>query len=451
MDGSEGSFRVPAAATPLDVLEDEITELSAHIQAATSRLLALIAEFDRREGWAGPGLRSCAHWLNWKCGIDLGAAREKVRVARALAGLPLISASFTRGEVSYSKVRAMTRVATAENESELLHIARHGTAHHVERLVSGYRRARQLADVNLRHAERFVSWHTDDDGCLVIRGRLPADQGSLVLQALQATVDAVRERDRGQETSGKVAAETSGTPVDAASFGARRADALELLAETFIAKGPGELAGGERYQVVVHTGPDVAAETCRRLDCDCSRVHIKEDADGEPLNVGRKTRSIPTATMRALRARDHGCRFPGCTAERFVDGHHIRHWADGGETKLTNLVLLCRHHHRLVHEAGFGVRVLDDGALHFTRPDGQRLPVVDSSESAFAGDWRTLAAQHERRGLAINASTGVPLWGGEQMDFDAAIEGLLPGAFTSLDGACGNRFKQTAASRSSAS
>ena len=101
-------------------LEDQITELAAHIHAATYRLLVLIHEYDDYDGWEGPGMKSCAHWLNWKCGISLGAAREKVRVAHALVDLPLISSAFRQGQISYSKVRAMTRVAAADNEEYLL-------------------------------------------------------------------------------------------------------------------------------------------------------------------------------------------------------------------------------------------------------------------------------------------------------------------------------------------
>ena len=124
---------------PTDALGERITELAAHLNAATCHLLELIAEFDEREGWGHEGCQSCAHWLNWKCGIATGAAREKVRVARAIATLPLIHDAFSRGEVSYSKVRAMSRVATADNEAYLLMIARHGTAAQVETVVRGYR------------------------------------------------------------------------------------------------------------------------------------------------------------------------------------------------------------------------------------------------------------------------------------------------------------------------
>src|SRR5262249_5147578 len=134
-----------APIAELERLGDEIAVLSAHLQAATARLLDLIREFDAREGW-NTGFRSCAHWLSWRAGLDLGAAREHVRVARALGSLPMLADALARGEVSYAKVRAVTRVATAETEDRLLAVARSGTAEHVERIVRGWRRVDRRAE-----------------------------------------------------------------------------------------------------------------------------------------------------------------------------------------------------------------------------------------------------------------------------------------------------------------
>ncbi|MGK7297043.1 MAG: DUF222 domain-containing protein, partial [Candidatus Wenzhouxiangella sp. M2_3B_020] len=190
----------------LHELESEITELAAHIHAATYRLLELIREFDEREGWGGPDLKSCAHWLNWKCGIGLGAAREKVRVAHALKDLPQISSAFRRGSISFSKVRAMTRVATPENEKTLLRIARHGTASHMERLVRQFRTVKRIEALEAeeqRHDLRSLDWHVDDDGSYVFRGRLTPEQGERVVQAIESAMDEeYRERkDVSAETS----------------------------------------------------------------------------------------------------------------------------------------------------------------------------------------------------------------------------------------------------------
>ena len=388
----------PTASQPIAALESQITELAGHLNAANHRLLTLIAEFDRRKGWAASVTQSCAHWLNWKCGIDLGAAREKVRVARALESLPRISAAMERGELSYSKVRAITRVADAATEELLLSIALHGTAHHVERTVRCFRRAQQAEELSRearQQATRALTCCHDEDGSLIIKASLPAEVGALFLKALDSAMEAAYQEQRvSAETptaSRKSAATDSPTPGDQPTHSVRRADALARIAESFLAHGAQVLASGERHHLVVHVdaqtlregcagrcehenGPSLAVETVRRLGCDASLVAVVEDENGEPLNVGRKTRTIPPAIRRALHARDkEGCRFPGCTNKHYVDGHHIQHWANGGQTRLSNLVLLCRFHHRQVHEGGVTVQVLENGALRFTVKDGRSL------------------------------------------------------------------------------
>ena len=434
---------VPERRRLVDI-EDEITELAAHIHAATFRLLELIREFDRREGWGGPGLKSCAHWLNWKCGIGLGTAREKVRVAHALRGLPKISAEFRRGTISFSKVRAMTRVATPENEDQLLMIARHGTASHMEKLVRQFRKVKRLEAMeqeNARHDLRELSWHLDDDGSYVLKARLTPEQGARIIQAIEAAMDEEFQERRN------VSAETSERPETGPKsepVAQRRADALERLADAFFGtsagSGSSSVSGGDRCTVHLHTTPDtlavdgetaetelesgarVSAETSRRLACDCGVVHWHDDEHGSALSVGRKTRSIPPAIRRALQRRDQGCRFPGCTAHKYVDAHHIRHWADGGETKMDNLVLLCRHHHRLVHEGGYGVQMTVQGPK-FTDPTGRTLP--QAGETRFRGNVFTLRRQNRNQGLRIGPETTVSLWEGGTMDYGMAVEGLL--------------------------
>jgi hypothetical protein len=171
----------------------------------------------------------------------------------------------------------------------------------------------------------------------------------------------------------------------------------------------------------IDDGPSVSAETSRRLACDASVVRLLEDERGEPLNIGRKTRTIPTGLRRALNARDRGCRFPGCTHKRFVEGHHIEHWAKGGETKLSNLVNLCDFHHRKVHEGSVRVEILDDGALRFTYPNGQ---AIDSAASLH-GDWKQLPILNAQGGIRIDAKTAATRWRGEKMDYDTGIGTLL--------------------------
>ena len=495
----EGGRPTPEA---LERLEAEITELWGHLTAATYRFLMLVAEFDRGEAYLRHGLPSTAHWLNWQCGIGMTAARTKVRVARALEHLPEVSAGFARGEFSYSKVRAIARVATPANESVLAHVARYGTASHVEKLVRKYRWTQQRdaeRNAQSQHLNRCVHWFYDEHDTFVLNARLPPAIGALVLKALQAAGDVLREsagsgspdngphsarepRDERAELARQGSAALPWSALSTARA-ADRADALRLLAEAFLAARSDEVestSSGDRFQVVVHVdhavlaepaaaavsephrceldaGPALALATVRRLSCDGTAVGILEGRDGEPLNIGRKTRAIPPAIRRAMLARDGGCRFPGCDRTRFCDGHHVKHWATGGETKLGNLVTLCSFHHTLVHEGGFGVTVTDDGLFVFTKPDGQRIPESGSAHGVaptgrFRGIFETqrfrgiVAAGSEigSRGLAaveesvqfhaerlnpdpsvnIDSSTSRCKWLGERMDYSSAIESM---------------------------
>lgn len=190
------SPEVERRARSLDALEAKITELWGYLNAATARFLSLVAEFDREKAYARHGLANTAQWLNWQCGIGANAAREKVRVARALEQLPEIADAFAKGELSYSKVRAMTRTATPANESVLLHVARHGTAAHVEKLVRKYRwtQRRDAAHESQRqHDQRTVSSFFDVDDEFVLHARLPREIGAVVRKALEVAVQAVRE------------------------------------------------------------------------------------------------------------------------------------------------------------------------------------------------------------------------------------------------------------------
>ena len=434
-------FTSPKQADSLiraDALEREITDLCAQINAASYRLLQLIAELDDTGPWGTWGLQSCAHWLNWRCGIGMNAAREKVRVAHALKTLPAISSAFESGQLSFSKVRALTRIADGVNEAELLELAHHATAAQVEKLVRAYRRVGRLAEREQAmacHAARELNYYHDDDGSLVIRARLPAEEGAVVLQALNAAMDAQSAEVR-DDMAEDVTAETSESEN---RFAQRRADALTTIAETALRNSPGPSPAAERYQVVVHVtaetlaagedgrcelecGQRLAADTARRIACDGSLLRITDDTAGNPLDIGRKTRAVPPAMQRALRSRDESCRFPGCTHHRFVDAHHIRHWADGGETSLDNLALLCRRHHRLVHEGRFGVERIAGGTLQFTRPDGHivnehpRLPearTTDGLQNSFFSS----------RGQPIDATKWtIP---GDAMNLDLAVSGLI--------------------------
>jgi len=429
-------------AAELDRLGDEIAELSAHLEAATAHLLDLIREFDARAGW-NTGFRSCAAWLAWRVGLDPGAARERVRVAHALGTLPLLARALARGELSYAKVRALTRVATPETEERLLAVGRAGTAAHVERIVRGWRRVDRKAEARetaRRHATRALHVYQDEDGMVVLRGRLAPEVGALLVQALAAAREALYQQRRAD-----VSAETSGGCVSAETptMAQQQADALALLAETALHRGIDPGAPGERYQVVVHVdapvladpdapgqsvledGTHVSAETSRRLACDASRVVMRHAPDGQVVEVGARTRTIPPALRRVLHHRDQGCRFPGCGLP-FGQGHHIRHWAHGGPTTLSNLALLCRRHHRAVHEEGYQMDRQPDGELRFQRPDGRLLPEVPPPAAIPADPVQALRARHDAQGLRLHPRTAIPGWLGERLNVGWAIDVMHP-------------------------
>ena len=569
----ESPPRGPAAApgergAQLARLGDRIAELSARIQAATYELLVLIHEFDEREGW--DGCLSCAEWLSWRAGLSLGAAREHVRVARALGELPKLSDAMRRGKVSYSKVRAVTRVATPENEQTLLDVALAGTAAHVERIARAWRRIDrnvEQAEERRQQASRELRTWVDEDGMVVVRGRLTPEVGAVLRRALEAACDQARrapasdgggEREAADAPAGpekeaadapagaedEAAAGSVGAPAEAEAptLAQRQADAIGTVAEAALAGGLDRGTAGDRYQVVLHvdaealaeprdvpagtsggvasgpearadgdrvpagtsggvaSGPEaradgdrvpagtsggpgfgpeargggdcvpagtsggtdarrsgparcaqrpgtsastpsaakaagrqtaldeaggihVSAETARRMACDAATVTMRHGPGGEILDVGRRTRTISPALRRALAARDRQCRFPGCGNVR-GDVHHVKHWAHGGRTALDNLVLLCRRHHRAVHEEGFRVTLDADGGVQFEGPDGRRLP-----EAPPAPAWAGPALQPTNAGLSaagieIAADTGTPSWRGERLDLDYAMSVL---------------------------
>ena len=374
-------------------LGERIAQLAARINIATCEMLTLVADFDRREGWAD-NFSSCAEWLAWRTGRTLAAARENVRVAHALEELPLTATAMKSGRLSYTKVRTMTRVATPETEATLLEYAQSTSAARLEWLARGWKklsRDGEIAAEEVRHRSRTFSVAIDADGMYVVRGRLEPEVGAVLMRAIEAASDALyrgedadarpRNRQRRADAAGLVAerALAAGFGGDGAGDGTRESAKYGVV-------GSGSRA--ERYQVVVHTdaatlaergetgrseldGVRVSAETSRRMACDAARVAMGH-RDGEVVSVGRRTRTIPPHIRRALEERDRGCRYPGC-ASRFTEAHHVKHWADGGETSLANTILLCRRHHRLVHEGGMRMALDRDGKAAFFTRAGQML------------------------------------------------------------------------------
>jgi hypothetical protein len=286
-----GGLPDPERPIRLARLENEITELAAHINAATYQLLNLICEYDEQTGWGNHGVASCAHWLQWQCGTNIGTAREKVRVARALPELPKISESFSKGRISYSKVRAMTRVATPKNEEYLLHIAHHGTAAHVETVVSNYSRGKRLEILfaeNNRHAHRELSWYMDGDGMWVFKGKFTAEQGALIKKALEGAMEDLFEEQRNEPSD--ISAETPQgvDPVVAKPhpIATRRADAMERVAETFLAGETGERSGGDRYLVNIHTEGDTLTANGEGAESECEDCGNAGFIQSENTNMG---------------------------------------------------------------------------------------------------------------------------------------------------------------------
>lgn len=368
----------PAITRPsIEDLDAAICRMSRDINVAQYRLLLLIREFDDRFGWARWSFRNCSEWLAWRCGVTRSAAREKVRTAHALRGLPEISKAFAAGRLSYSKARALTRAADRHNEDLLLGYALTATATQVEE------RCRQMRNVEPGSIERgrrswqrrtLSAWRNAERGTLTLSVEVPLEAGEIVTRAIDRAIEA-----------GEAA---SGPEFDEASWQTQQADALVAVARAYLDGSTTDAAaacsGADHYQVVVHVdeaalrgGPgrsDLPIETVKRLACDGSLVPVVENAAGEPLSIGRKRRTVPPAIRRALWSRDRGCSFPGCHNAHFVDAHHVQHWSEGGETSLDNLPLLCSHHHRLVHEGGYGIRRDTEGQIYFQRADGRVIP-----------------------------------------------------------------------------
>ena len=215
----------------------------------------------------------------------------------------------------------------------------------------------------------------------------------------------------------------------------RRADALAWMVERVFGSGDAPVLSSDRHEIVVHVEADllsnggagrceiehctaIAAETARRLCCDTGIVPVVDGPNGEPLSVGRRTRSIPPAVRRALSNRDRRCRFPGCTATQSLRGHHVQHWAEGGETSLDNLILLCPTHHRLVHKGGFDVQRIDDGAFRFTNACGVAIRPPQRWETSSPD---TIVVRNASLGPAIDCETATAHWHGERIDYDHAL------------------------------
>ena len=389
IDATDAVAHHPSAAAepePLDELGDRICAGAVRLAAATAAWLVLVAEFDEREGWRGVGITSCAHWLAWRCALTPGTARQHVRVARALQHLPVTAAAFASGELSYSKVRALTRVAEPGTEAELVEFARHATASQVERTVRAWRRADDVDAGRVRDRRRF-SWWTEDDGMVSVQLRMEPEAGAEFLAAIESLAERDARRDRAArkraaghpDESEQADDPEAGEVVPLAVSTERRCRALTRLASA-AAEADRRAGDPPRREVVVvvdaavladdeaagraalEGGPTLTPAQARRLACDASVTAIVTDGE-QVLAQGRARRFATRAQRRALLMRDGGCAVPACDETRVerLHAHHLRSWLAGGRNDVSNLVLLCDVHHGEVH----------DHDLTLSRPGGR--------------------------------------------------------------------------------
>jgi hypothetical protein len=456
-----------ASLVPLERLEAQICELAGHLTAATCRFLILLGDFDDRRGWASWDMTSCAAWLSWKCQMSSGTAREHVRVARALRHLPVIRGEFAAARLSYAKVRALTRIATPENEEGLTEISGPMTGNQLERFARAHRQASPADDAAAR-VQRRLTWRFEEDGSLAGTFRLPPLQGAVLLKALRAATGDLEHPHDDAEPD--VSAETPAGASPRVETSSSLADALVAISEAFLADKVATADDPDVYQVIVHVGtdvipadgpPDVSAETppapetpaaaetppapempaaaqpvpghpaaparchvedgpaisiatARKLACTATLSWMLHDHDGTLLDVGRRRRRPTAALRRAARERDKcRCRFPGCQSRR-VDLHHIQYWSNGGRTRLANLISLCKYHHKLVHDRGYLIEAGSGGAFTFYRPDGAPIPASPALPEATG----TIEGCHN---ADITPDTIIPSWYGERLDLDHTI------------------------------
>ncbi|MFK7893535.1 MAG: DUF222 domain-containing protein [Granulosicoccus sp.] len=401
-----------------DVTGDHVKSLARALDRGTFHLVMLLPAFDRQRVWEADGYRSCASWMNAQCGMSPSAANDRCRVAYALETLPVICQLFRLGELSWSKVRALTRIATPENERQLAADALSMTASAIERMARQYRNTQTSSDIEdederaKRHYDRrYLLIRQDDNGMVRINASLPPLEGAAIVKSLARAEDEILQQIDVEQLEQPV----SGTQ--------RRADSLALMAMKHMAAESVDVRMADRYQVIIHVdaatlhqtkdqpgpdcrchvdstepkslrayiedGPAIAASTARRLVDDCSVLAVVE-AEGEPLSIGRKTRKWPQAISRAIHIRDKCCQFPGCDSTRHLQLHHIQHWVDGGETSIENGVSMCGFHHRLIHERKYKVERterdangrLPKGLVNVEMADGDRITEIMLTSTA---------------------------------------------------------------------
>ncbi len=436
-----------SAATELSdaELEEQLCTWAGRLASATAEFLRLLAEFDEREAWAGSGVRSCAHWLSWRCGMGLQAARDHVRVARRLRPLPVTASAFAEGRLSYSKVRALCRVATPATEGDLVEVALCSTASQVERVtrtlptiapeaVPAYAPAGRR-----REAQPRLHWRTDEEtGRTHLSGWLEPEDAALVLSVLRAAADerariaAPEDAGAGPEpapppdvTGSRVATAGSFSAAVVMDAFAAATQGLEQMA----ASAAGATVTAGPVEVEVHVDADLLTRLRAEADRETARCHLEGGAaltlavverlacdggvrltthgsDGRTLDMGRRRRRPSSRQLKALVRRDGGCAAPGCGRTRFLHAHHVVFWSRGGPTSLDNLVLLCGEHHRALHDGAFAIEAVGRQRFRFSDAGG----TVIEYGPALRGTAADLAAH-----TLVAGDTLTPDWSGDAL------------------------------------
>ena len=369
---------------PLERLEAEITGFASRIAAATAQWLLWIAAYDRRKGWTTWETKSCAHWLNWHCGVSPRTARAHVHVAHKLTAFPQLRDAFLAGELSYSKVRAIARVVTPENETELIGTARAATASQLERMLNKLPNPDHCDDDGNETTPHNCTFVNNSDGTMTMTVTLPtADMAHARAAVNKATADTIARDQTDTETRTDtmdrlgglkaIRANTAAALITGTLHASRGTESTVLVVadiETLTGQGP----DGESTVDSQRVDPAVV----QRLACDGKIQAAILDPDGTERACGSEQRIVPRWLRRLLHRRDHGmCQFPGCESEHRLHAHHIIHWEHGGPTELDNLISLCHFHHHSVHEGGWNITTTDHGwAFHDPNGNQHHVPLL---------------------------------------------------------------------------
>jgi hypothetical protein len=408
-------------------LSAEVSKLAGQLAAGHARMIKLAAEADHRGLWGGKwDAGSLAEWLSWLTGMAPKAARDHEFMAGRLEQFPETHNALSTGTISFDQARLILSSEAPEHEAKLTELARQTTTGQLQRVVRAYRKVTALSETdhaNVAHERRYLNYFFLED-CFELHGRLTTEDGAVVAKALDRALD---ELFRASLLASRTPSE-SDPQWD--SPDQRRADALLELAEKWLHENKSS-SRANAYEVVVHVDADslqsdqpgarceidgagsIAPETARRLTCDSALVGLIE-REGEPLSIGRRSRRVPHGLRRALEARDKTCRFPGCANVARLDSHHFVHWTKDGATELTNLLLLCKRHHRMVHEGGYTMSRESDGTWIFTRPTGSVVEVPERPPSS----PEHLTRSNESNDREIAREPLAPEGAGEGIDLD---------------------------------